>query len=672
MMENEMSATNSSKESSDELQLSCGKKSKCAVLSNRHDMDSSSMGGRREAAGSGMVVKENHQAVNAIATMRKEKSSATKMKPRLNYNSNIIIRKRKVSEYSTLSTQEKASKSKPKKNAKQSERKKRKTSDSHPAVAAGIDEANMDEGTDMHIMNANDINANASANANANAYGNANAHDTHANAQLSIYQSALAMSETQKSQVVAENQILRQSCAQARIVINDVISPEQVATGEEKAAADLANDITESETEALATIESHSVHAHAHAHRQVLSPHTDGHHHHVQHESMTHNAAGLPSRSEEKWESCFRDLAAYKEQHGNCLVPTSTELGSWLYYQRHNFRYKNLKEERKQRLVELDKTCLGEKIAELGSGTITDKDDDVTSLAGIPALHSSPPVNSKMKNNQEYKSKHDENWNKIFMELEKYKEKNGHCNCPHRIGSLGHWVSTQRNLFTSKKLKADRYEKLVGIGFLFVDARFANFNEGTDNVKWNTRFMELEKYKEKNGHCNCPQRNGSLGKWIIRQRTLFRSKKLNADRYEKLVGIGLIFKDAKFPSNNVKWNTRFIELEKYKEKNGHCNCPQKNGSLGEWIHTQRTLFTSKKLKADRYEKLVGIGFEFEDNVKWNTRFIELEKYKAKNGHCNCPTKNGSLGKWISTQRTLFRSKELKADRYEKLVGIGFA
>ena len=65
----------------------------------------SSVGGKREAAGGGMVAEENHQVDNANATIPKEKSSATKMKPRLNYHSNIIIRKRKVSEYSTLSTQ---------------------------------------------------------------------------------------------------------------------------------------------------------------------------------------------------------------------------------------------------------------------------------------------------------------------------------------------------------------------------------------------------------------------------------------------------------------------------------------------------------------------------------------------------------------------------------------
>ena len=227
----------------------------------------------------------------------------------------------------------------------------------------------------------------------------ANTNDAHTNAQLSNYQSALAMSDAHKSQVDAGIQYL--SPQEAVIVINDVNSPLQVDTGEENAAADLAIDITE--TEALATMQSHSVHtharqvhtqqvhSHAHAHHQVPSPHAGGHHYHAYHESMTANTAELSSRSEETWESYFTDLGAYKEQHGNCLVSTSTELGRWLCRQRHNFRYDNLKEEQKERLVKLDKTCLDERIAELSSGTITDKDGNATSLAGMPALHVPPP-----------------------------------------------------------------------------------------------------------------------------------------------------------------------------------------------------------------------------------------------------------------------------------------
>ena len=227
-------------------------------------------------------------------------------------------------------------------------------------------------------------------------------------------------------------------------------------------------------------------------------------------------------------------------------------------------------------------------------GSITDTDENDTSLEGMPVLRSPPPVNSKRKQSEAYTSKYHEKWNRQFMDLVEYKATNGHCNIPTTSGSLGNWINHQRSLFKSKKLKADRHEKLVGIGFTFL----------FESNLWNSHFMELVKYKEKNGHCNITTRNGSLGTWIHHQRTLFRSNKLKEDRYEKLVGIGFTFDHE----SNI-WNIHFMELVKYKEKNGHCNIPtKKNGSLGDWISTQRTLFRSKKLKADRYEKLVGIGF----------------------------------------------------------------
>jgi hypothetical protein len=278
-------------------------------------------------------------------------------------------------------------------------------------------------------------------------------------------------------------------------------------------------------------------------------------------------------------------------------------------------------------------------------GSITDKDGNVTGLEGMPALHNSAPENSKRKYNQAYESERHENWNRPFMKLIEYKEKNGHCNIPtNKNGSLGRWIHTQRKLFRSNKLKVDRHQKLVGIGFTFV----------YESNIWNLHFVELVKYREKNGHCNIPTNTGSLGRWISNQRLLFRSNKLKADRYEKLVGIGFTF----VYESNI-WNRHFVELVKYKETNGHCNIPtNKNGSLGNWINTQRLLFRSKKLKVDRYEKLVGIGFAFDQESKiWDRHFVELVKYKEKNGHCNIPTTNGSLGSWIKRQRELFSRVE---------------
>jgi hypothetical protein len=420
-------------------------------------------------------------------------------------------------------------------------------------------------------------------------------------------------------------------------------------------------------------------------------------------------------------------------------------------------------------------------------GSITDKDGNVTSFAELPALHSPPPVNSKRKHNQEYESKLHENWNRLFIELVEYKQKNGHCNVPTtKNGTFGRWVSTQRTLFTSKKLKVDRHDKLVGIGFIFEDVIALEFKEKLDQ-QWQDMYQKLLEHKETKGHCFDLPRTIPLGRWLSRQRHRYRNGNLREDREEKLLSIGFAdkkglkkggavgvreassgqpprkkrkeedldndlaaithdegekgiddinaeddindndnaneevveehtvaatelveegsitdkdgnvtsftempalhspppvnskrkFNEAYESKLHEKWNKCFMELVEYKEKNGDCNIPtKKNRSLGTWIYAQRTLFRSKELKEDRYEKLVGIGFVFEnakvasDHEKWNRHFMELVKYKQKNGHCNIPTTNGSLGTWVAHQRKLFRSKKLKEDRHEKLVEIG--
>eukprot|EP00979_Chaetoceros_neogracilis_P002778 scaffold453_cov278-Chaetoceros_neogracile.AAC.28 len=413
-------------------------------------------------------------------------------------------------------------------------------------------------------------------------------------------------------------------------------------------------------------------------------------------------------------------------------------------------------------------------------GNITDTDENVTSLEGMPVLRSPPPVNSKRKQSEAYTSKNHEKWNRQFMDLVEYKATNGHCNIPTKSGSLGIWVSKQRVLFRCNKLKADRHDKLVEIGFTF----------DHESNEWNRHFMELVKYKETNGNCNIPIRNGSLGSWIARQRELFRSKELKADRCEKLVGIGFMFEAAlEFKGKlDQQWQNMYQKLLEYKETNGHCFDVPQTLSFARWLNQQRQFYRNGNLREDRAEKLISIGFDDKKVLKkggavgvhdatsgqpprknrkvedldndsaaitndegeegidiinangddndngnvheevmeehivvatelveegsitdkdgnvtslegmpalhspppvnskrkynqaygskfhenWNRCFMELVEYKEKNGHCNRPENKGSLGRWIRYQRSIFKSKKLKADRYEKLVEIGFA
>ena len=366
----------------------------------------------------------------------------------------------------------------------------------------------------LNVVNGNAVQGQDSATATAAAA-----------AQLTTYQNALALSESQKQAIMNENQHLRQRLAQSGISTNDVISPVPLGTpnGDEAAAAAATIDITEAE--ALAPIDLQNQHHHNRQNEMPMTP-------------MTPNTAGLSSRSEEKWEMHFNRLTQYKNEHGNCLVPTSTELGRWLCRQRHNFRYKNIKEDRKQRLMELDKTCLGERIAELGA-MAKDGEEATMTADGSTA---GPSLSTKTKYNQAYESKLHAKWDKFFQQLVAYKEENGHCNFPTMNGSLGRWISRQRTLFRSQKLKADRYEKLQNIGFAFEDATALEF-KGKLDQQWEAMYQTLLEHKEEKGHCFDVPETLPLGKWLYRQRWLYRHGNLREDRAEKLLSVG--FEDKK-------------------------------------------------------------------------------------------------------------------------------
>ena len=407
-------------------------------------------------------------------------------------------------------------------------------------------------------------------------------------AQLTTYQNALALSESQKQELVNENQVLRQRLIKAGIQVSDVISPVAVTMPglgqgeqERKMDGDAVIDITEAEVLAAIDLQhDHAAHAHGHGQSHPHTPHGQ-HPHEVHHPNhvvtasmpvpvpMTPNTAGLSSRSEEKWDMQFARLTQYKNEHGNCLVPTSTELGRWLCRQRHNYRYKNLKQERKHRLMELDTTCLGERIADLGyTGTPVDashtsgKEDGtaadpngtstmppITTAEGMTSSMDQPThvLNTKTKYNQAYESKLHAKWDKFYQQLLAYKEEHGHCNFPTMNGSLGRWISRQRTLYRSQKLKADRYDKLLNIGFAFEDATALEF-KGKLDQQWDAMYQKLLEHKEQKGHCFDVPETLPLGKWLYRQRWMYRLGNLRADRAEKLLNVG--FEDKKVLKKN--------------------------------------------------------------------------------------------------------------------------
>ena len=319
---------------------------------------------------------------------------------------------------------------------------------------------------------------------------------------------------------------------------------------------------------------------------------------------------------DQKWNAKCRELEEFKAEHGNCIVPTTEGLlGGWVHTQRTARKKGKLSKQRIQRLDEI----------------------------GFVWNPRGPP------------------WDERFRELTRYKAEHGHCNVLQSQGSLGIWVSTQRVAYKNRKLVAGRAQKLNDIGFDWGTTRGAL-------TTWDERLRELTKYKAEHGHCNVPAIQGPLGKWVDHQRSARKKGKLSKERIEQFDDLGF-----NWGTTLPTWDERLGELTNYKSKHSDCNVAQSHGPLGHWVNTQRATRKKGKLSEERVQKLETIGFVWNplstQPLPWNSRYRELEAFKANQGHCNVPQGQGSLGEWVKNLRQ--RKGNLSKKRIQQLDELGF-
>jgi uncharacterized protein YbgA (DUF1722 family) len=136
-----------------------------------------------------------------------------------------------------------------------------------------------------------------------------------------------------------------------------------------------------------------------------------------------------------------------------------------------------------------------------------------------------------------------------------------------------------------------------------------------------------------------------------------------------------------------KWNMQCEQLVEYKRKTGHCMVPYKykqDKSLGLWVHTQRKVHNTNKIRQDRKRILNEIGFTWKievaynfkpDDKLWHLHYEKLVEFKRINGHCMVPRRyaqNKSLGRWVSVQRRYHKDDNLRQARKELLDALDFA
>lgn len=393
---------------------------------------------------------------------------------------------------------------------------------------------------------------------------------------------------------------------------------------------------------------------------------------------------------EAQWEVMFQELLAYKEKFGDCNVRQRESeyagLAAWVSRQRQEYKKHKLPPDKVKRLKALGiawdarevywATMFGELLkfkAKYNHCNVTQSYSDNPQLAmwvktqrvSYRKRRLGKDTVKRLEDAGFVWNPDESQWEKMFQELVRFKEKHGHCNVP--LGSpnktlFGSWISNQRSDYKKGNLNRNKVQKLSKLGFVW----------NTSEAQWEEKYQELVDYKQEHGNCNVLSgysENPRLGLWVANQR--HRKDKLDKSKIRRLEKLGFMWK----PYESF-WEEKFQELVGYKKKYGHCNVPdkcEKYPSLGVWVGSQRSAYKRGKLSDRKTRRLEELGFEWRpDETYWEERYQELVSYTQEHGTCFVPQGypgNPQLGAWVSGQRQ--RKDKLGQDKIKKLEELGF-
>lgn len=267
------------------------------------------------------------------------------------------------------------------------------------------------------------------------------------------------------------------------------------------------------------------------------------------------------------------------------------------------------------------------------------------------------------------------------------------------------------------RLTDERRRRLEDVGFVWSaresekNAEPSRITRNSYDEQWDSMFIRLAEFKERNGDCLVPKRykeDQKLGTWVDTQRVQYKKmqKKLGKGGMNRITNASAEFSEdheldgsARKPlvgrltdericrleslgfvwSLRDDWQTHYEELVEYKRNNGNCNVPArytKNRRLGIWVSAQRQQYKqinsnvdgdkprrAAPLTQERIDRLNDLGFTWtlrnRDSLgeSWNQRLDELKQYKEQFGDCLVPSRylpNPELGIWVGTQRTQYR------------------
>lgn len=259
-------------------------------------------------------------------------------------------------------------------------------------------------------------------------------------------------------------------------------------------------------------------------------------------------------------------------------------------------------------------------------------------------------------------------WDRWFGLLQRFKLREGNC----RVAqahifeglSLGVWVSRQRRI--KSQLTVEQLAKLDSLGFSWEPL----------SERWEEALVALKDFKQSKGHLLVPRKHGgkgfNLSNWISNTRK--NKNLLEPDKIKQLDALGFCWN-----ARNEKWEEAYSKLEAFRKEHGHCKVPEdyivNNIKLGIWVLQQRRNMKTGSLTPDRIERLVCLGFTWDQFAEqWDHAFSALESFRKREGHFRIPdthSENGvRLKSWTTAQRR--KKGELTSEQISRLNSLGFS
>ena len=340
------------------------------------------------------------------------------------------------------------------------------------------------------------------------------------------------------------------------------------------------------------------------------------------------------NRNELKWEENFALLENHKNEYGNANVTESENpsLFNWLKSQRKAKAKGELDDSKVTRLEQLGviwdlrdyawevnyhialeiKNSLGHlNITKIK--TYTNSSNEVVEIPSkFRTWFTSQKnciKNGKMKESRlkkfklldiELRSKQDEidaRWNQNIQNLLDYKSKYGDTNVPknYEDKSLRIWVVNVRN--NKDTLSQERINELNSIGFIW----------STDDYIWEQSFEQLKLNLEMNNYnydLLLKEEFAKLYRWTQNQKASYALGKLSQYKIDKLNSINIVWN-----TNEHLWEQSFKNVYNFVKKYGAIIPSLKtHPKERSWIYKQRQLYRAGKLREDRMEKFLSLGY----------------------------------------------------------------